>query len=220
MASPPGTRAFAYVIEEDGPFARVFRVPRDAKREPLAREPVRPSRTKKRAPSRPPPPAPVVTDRGVARAEIPLPTHAILFSVVQAGDDLRLRVETPLEAPRWVRYVASAHRVVEESAVASERVATRGACGGVPTITSTASPRPDAPTLVIARRGGELAPELRARAVAVVAEGGRVIEVHLPRERSDEADARAFAACIEAARARASGPVEVATSDATEADPR
>ena len=118
------TKNALYVVETaDGP-SRLRRFPLDTKPEPLARElqttqPKREKSGKKRTPPAPPPPPIVLTPgaRGPAAALLPLPPVSSVNGAIAvgAGDDLLLRVESFVEAPRWMFYRANEHRLVTTS---------------------------------------------------------------------------------------------------------
>ena len=118
------TKNALYVVEiADGP-SRLRRFPLDTKPEPLARElqttkPKREKSGKKRTPPAPPPPPIVLTPgaRGPAAALLPLPPVSSVNGAIAvgAGDDLLLRVESFVEAPRWMFYRANEHRLVTTS---------------------------------------------------------------------------------------------------------
>ena len=132
------TKGALYVVETaDGP-SRLRRFPLGEKPQPLARE-IRPSKPAKGVkpvkgakpakgvkpvkksplpPHPPPPPRPTTITlgaRGHAAAVLPLPPVSSVSAALPIGEDLLVRIESFVEAPKWLLYRASEHRLVATS---------------------------------------------------------------------------------------------------------
>ncbi len=196
------TKSALYVVELAGGPSRVRRVPLGGKAEPLAREPRKAApapKTKKKPAPRPEPPKPPVTvapgERGPVAAELPLPPVSSVSSVVRAGEDLLLRVESYVDAPAWFRYRAGEHRLVKTALAkklsfdTSDIDVVRETCTSrdgtkVPMsilVKRTVKPDGNAPALITGYGGFGVSrkPRLRAWYRAWLDQGGIVVETNL-----------------------------------------
>ncbi len=104
------TKSAVYLVELVGGPSRVRRIPLGVKPEPLA---VTNTKPKKGSPSPSAPTTIAAGARGIAVAELPVPTVSSVTSTQRIGDDLLVRIESYVEPPAWYRYRATEHRLVK-----------------------------------------------------------------------------------------------------------
>jgi prolyl oligopeptidase len=109
------TKSALYIVELVGGPSRMRRMPLAVKPEPLAQAPAKPGKkgSGAKATTAAPPQTIAPGARGIAVAELPIPTVSSVTSTVRVGEDLLVRIESYVEPPAWYRYRASEHRLVK-----------------------------------------------------------------------------------------------------------